>query len=101
MKKLIFTAGMFFGLIFGQQNGARYLIVTHDNYYNDILPLAQWKHKKGYYTKVVKLSETGSTSAQIRNEAGTNYVELSASALTLKFGNQSIVIDDTEVKINP
>jgi len=66
MKKLLIICSLFTGIIFGQQDGARYLIITHDNYYNDILPLAQWKHKKGLPTKVVRLSETGSTSAQIR-----------------------------------
>jgi hypothetical protein len=49
-----------------RDNNARYLIVTHDSFYNAIKPLAHWKHKKGMITKVVKLSEIGSTSAQIR-----------------------------------
>jgi hypothetical protein len=50
-----------------QETGARYLIITHDNYYNDILPLALWKNKKGMKTKVVKLSQIGSNSTQIKN----------------------------------
>jgi hypothetical protein len=54
-------------LVFSQEIGARYLIITHDNFYNAIQPLAKWKHKKGLRTKVVKLSETGSSSYQIRN----------------------------------
>ena len=49
-----------------RDNNARYLIITHDNFYNAIQPLAQWKHKKGMMTKVVKLSEIGSDSAHIR-----------------------------------
>jgi hypothetical protein len=49
------------------ESGARYLVVTHDDFYNDILPLAEWKHKKGMRTKVVKMSEIGSDSLSIRN----------------------------------
>ncbi|MCK4328226.1 T9SS type A sorting domain-containing protein [candidate division WOR-3 bacterium] len=45
----------------------RYLIITPDAYYNAILPLAEWKTKKGMLTKVSKLSETGSSSTQIRS----------------------------------
>jgi hypothetical protein len=50
------------------QNGARYLIVTHDDYYNAIQPLAQWKQQQGMSCAVVKLSQIGSnpTNAQIR-----------------------------------
>ncbi|MBE0432015.1 hypothetical protein IBX73_00965 [candidate division WOR-3 bacterium] len=48
-------------------DGARYLIITHDNFYNDVKSLAEWKHKKGMQTKIAKLSETGSSSTQIRD----------------------------------
>ncbi|MEO0226665.1 MAG: C25 family cysteine peptidase [candidate division WOR-3 bacterium] len=59
---------MTYSLILSAQGfGARYLIITHDNFYNHILPLARWKHKKGMKTKVVKLSEIGSTAPQIRD----------------------------------
>jgi hypothetical protein len=50
-----------------QEIGARYLIITHDNFYNDIQPLAEWKHKKGMRTKVVKTSDIGSSASQIKN----------------------------------
>lgn len=49
------------------QEGARYLIITHDNFYSAIQPLAEWKNQKGMKAKVVRLSETGSTNTQIRN----------------------------------
>ncbi|HEX7321250.1 MAG TPA: C25 family cysteine peptidase [bacterium] len=66
MKRfIIFFIGM--GLVFSQDIGARYLVITHDNFYNAVLPLAQWKNKKGMRAKVVKLSETGSSAAQIRS----------------------------------
>ena len=57
---LIFTA------CFAQEVGARYLIITHDNFYDAVLPLAEWKHRKGLRTKVVKLSQIGSNASQIR-----------------------------------
>jgi len=68
-KTAVFAALLFIiiGLGFGQNVGAKYLIITNDAFYNDILPLAEWKHKKGVRTKVVKLSETGSTQTQIHN----------------------------------
>jgi len=51
----------------GQETGAQYLIITNDTFYNDILPLARWKHQKGVITKIAKLSETGSSAPEIRN----------------------------------
>jgi hypothetical protein len=54
------------GLI-SREEGARYLVITHDDFYNAVLPLAEWKHKKGMMTKVVKLSETGSSTGDIMN----------------------------------
>lgn len=73
MKKslILFILGV--SLTFAQQTGARYLIITADNFYNDIQPLAQWKHRKGMRTKVVTLSQTGSTQAQIRNYIANAY----------------------------
>ena len=56
-----------------QETGAQYLVITHDNFYNDILPLAQWKHKKGMRTKVVKLSQIGSTATAIKNYVSNAY----------------------------
>jgi hypothetical protein len=56
-----------------QETGAQYLVITHDNFYNDILPLVEWKHKKGIRTKVVKLSQIGSTTNAIRNYVTNAY----------------------------
>ena len=56
-----------------QELGARYLIVTHDNFYNAIQPLAEWKHRKGMRTKAVKLSEIGSSTTQIKNYVQSAY----------------------------
>ncbi len=49
------------------QEGARYLIITHDNFYDCVQPLARWKHQKGMMAKVVRLSEIGATPSAIRN----------------------------------
>ena len=46
-------------LVFAQE-GARYLIITHDNFYDAVLPLAEWKYLKGMKSKVTKLSDIGS-----------------------------------------
>ncbi|OYD15421.1 hypothetical protein CH333_05855, partial [candidate division WOR-3 bacterium JGI_Cruoil_03_44_89] len=56
---------LFSSLCFSE--GARYLIITPDSFYDAILPLAEWKTKKGMKTKVAKLSETGSSASQIRS----------------------------------
>ena len=47
-------------------NGARYLIIVPDAFAEYIQPLAQWKTEKGMLAYVAKLSETGSSSAQIK-----------------------------------
>jgi hypothetical protein len=58
---------LFIFTILSAQEGARYLIITHDNFYNIVQELAQWKHQKGMKCKVVRLSEIGSTPDSIRN----------------------------------
>lgn len=52
---------------FAQDDGAQYLIITHDDYYDIVKPLAQWKTLKGIKAKIVKTSDIGSDSIQIRN----------------------------------
>ncbi len=45
------------------------IIITHDQFYNEVLPFAAWKHQKGIATTVYRLSEIGSnpTTTQIKN----------------------------------
>ncbi|HEC76838.1 MAG TPA: hypothetical protein ENI33_06240 [Thermoplasmatales archaeon] len=38
-------------------NTADYLIITNDNFYPSIVPLAKWKMKKGLETKIVNLTQ--------------------------------------------
>ncbi|MHA1639099.1 MAG: C25 family cysteine peptidase [Candidatus Heimdallarchaeota archaeon] len=51
--------------VLNKKTGAEYLIITHDDFYNEIKPLAIWKEKKGVATKIVKTSEidTGGPTA--------------------------------------
>jgi len=46
--------------------GAKYLIITPDNFVSAVQPLAAWKTKKGMKAKVVPLSVTGSSASQIK-----------------------------------
>ncbi|MEO0225810.1 MAG: C25 family cysteine peptidase, partial [candidate division WOR-3 bacterium] len=52
-----------------------YLIIVPDNFYNHILPLAQWKRKKGWRTVVTRTSQIGTPldSAKIYNYIHTAY----------------------------
>ncbi|MDH4212023.1 MAG: C25 family cysteine peptidase [candidate division WOR-3 bacterium] len=60
-------------LVLAQESGARYLIITHDDFYNAIQPLAEWKHRMGLKTKVVKLSQIGSTTTAIKSYIDNAY----------------------------
>ena len=64
---LLLAVALSASLLLSQETGARYLIITHNDYYDALQPLAQWKTQKGMKAKVVTLSETGTDSAQIRN----------------------------------
>jgi len=65
-------------------NSADYLIITHDNFYNAITPLAKWKQMRGYETKVVNVSDVysqfpGSGSSAIKYFISYAYHNWSAS----------------------
>lgn len=51
----------------GRQNRADLLIVVYDDFYEEILPLAEWRHSTGIETKVVKWSEIGTSAEDLRN----------------------------------
>jgi hypothetical protein len=67
MKKPVILILALLVISFGQENGAKYLIITYDSFYDIVLPLAEWKYKKGMKSKVVKYSEVGSSQYGIRN----------------------------------
>ncbi|KPL13386.1 hypothetical protein AMJ74_05360, partial [candidate division WOR_3 bacterium SM1_77] len=66
MKRCLLLFVIFYAFIFSQEIGARYLIITHDSFYDAIQPLAEWKHRMGLRTKVVKLSQIGSSMSAIK-----------------------------------
>lgn len=47
--------------------GAKYLIITPDNFVSAVQPLADWKTKKGVKAKIVPTSVTGTSSSQIKS----------------------------------
>jgi gingipain R len=54
-------------LAVAQPQGCRYLIIAADEYTDAVRPLADWKTRKGMLARVVRLSEAGSTPAQVRS----------------------------------
>jgi hypothetical protein len=49
------------------------LIVVPDEFYDNVLPLAAWKERKGFTVWVKKTSETGTTKDQIKSYIQTAY----------------------------
>ncbi|MFO7678344.1 MAG: C25 family cysteine peptidase [Thermoplasmatota archaeon] len=49
------------------ENGCDYLLITHPNFYAQAKELGDWRHKTGLKTKVVNVTEIGTTYQQIRN----------------------------------
>ncbi len=43
------------------------IIITPNSFYNAVLPLADWKEKKGWKVTIARLSETGNTATAIKN----------------------------------
>jgi hypothetical protein len=67
-KNLIFSLFIILSTqLLAQETGARYLIITHDSYYDALMPLAEWKRMKGFKTKIVTTAEIGSSSTEIRD----------------------------------
>ncbi|MCK5636240.1 MAG: hypothetical protein KAH91_02380, partial [Thermoplasmatales archaeon] len=50
-----------------KEDGCDYLIITHPNFYTEIVELANWKHSKGLITQVVDTDTIGSSSSAIKN----------------------------------
>ncbi len=59
-----------------ERTGSEYLIITHDDFYDEIKPLANWKEKKGVTTTIVKTSDisaVGPTAAEIQTYISDAY----------------------------
>jgi len=48
-------------------NAADYLIIVYDSFADEILPLANWKNRMGYMTRVVNMSTVGTTYTDVMN----------------------------------
>jgi len=59
--------------ILNRGDRADLLIVVYDDFYEEILPLAEWRHLTGIETKVVKWSEIGTTAADLRDYVNYAY----------------------------
>lgn len=51
------------------------LIISHDSFQSGVLPLIEWKLQKGLDTRMVLLSETGSSFSEIKNYIAAAYAE--------------------------
>ena len=67
MQRYVSVFLLFCTILLAQETGARYLIITHDDFYDAIQPLAEWKHRMGLRTKVIRTSQIGTTIAAIRD----------------------------------
>ncbi len=50
-----------------------YLIITPNSFYDEVLPLARWKEKKGWHVTVATLSQTGNDPNDIKNFIANEY----------------------------
>ncbi|MBE0433094.1 hypothetical protein IBX73_06475 [candidate division WOR-3 bacterium] len=73
MRKYLISFVILTAAALAQETGARYLVVTADTFYSSIQPLVEWKHRMGYRTKVVKLSQIGSTTSAIKSYVADAY----------------------------
>jgi hypothetical protein len=56
-----------------EDDAGKYLIITHDSFYDIILPLAEWKHQRGMEVEVAKLSVIGSSTSAIKSYIQSAY----------------------------
>ncbi len=50
-----------------------YLIIAHQDFYDDIAPLVEWKTKKGFHVTVLQVPDIGSTTAAIKDSIQSAY----------------------------
>ena len=66
---------------------ADYLIIVADEFYEEVQPLAEWKQLKGFPSYVAKMSEVGSTAADIQNYISAAYNDGSQVTYVLLVGD--------------
>ena len=84
--------------------GANYVIIVPDAWVEAVQPLAEWKTRKGILTRIVPLSECGSSASQIKNYLVNayntwfprpKYVLLVGEPGVIPFGSESGVSTDS------
>jgi len=50
-----------------RDTGCEYLIITHPNFYNQSKNLSDWKYKTGWLTKLVNITDIGSSAEELRD----------------------------------
>ncbi|UCG91141.1 MAG: hypothetical protein JSV97_08625, partial [candidate division WOR-3 bacterium] len=50
------------------------MIITHDDFYDAIMPLADWKRQKGLKPEIIRLSTIGYTAEEIKNFISEAYI---------------------------
>ncbi|MEO0091499.1 MAG: C25 family cysteine peptidase [candidate division WOR-3 bacterium] len=63
MKKVFISILILVGISYIIAENTKYLIITHNNFYDAVKPLAQWKHKKGLATTIVRVPSGMSPSS--------------------------------------
>ncbi len=76
-------------------NGADYLIITADAFYDEVLPLAQWKQQKGLLTQVTCMSDIGSSSTDV-----ADYIQNAYDNWTIAPSHVLLVGDYNDVPSN-
>jgi len=66
------------------------LIIAYDAYASFLAPLVEWKNQKGLSTRLVTLSQTGSTYSQIFNYIQTEYQTTDLAYVLLVGDNQHV-----------
>jgi len=56
-----------------EDDSGRYVIITHDSFYDIVLPLAEWKHQRGMEVELVKTSVIGSSASAIKSYLQSAY----------------------------
>ncbi len=82
MRKFLILFFFLENILFASLIKEGYLIIVPDEFYNEILPLVEWKRELGYYVFLKRKSEVGNTNLQIKNFIKSFY---DTTTIPLKF----------------